>query len=268
VASTWNVLNYRLWGVAALVVLASWSWWVAALVLASTVAVNVTWSAYSQQIFEDIFRDRRRRRARWYRSLLIEQDNAKEVRLFGLTSFGLERFSATWQRAMTDLWRGRRRSRVRSCSRTSRSSRRTPWPSPRWPRRLDRGHRHRHPAGVRPALTQRRGWGCSVGDMQTMVIRQQTLLLDLEDLAERLPEPPATSIPHPPDRNGQRGGVPRRALHLPRAHRADVRRVDPGDRARQQRGGRRRERRRQVDPDQAPVRVAPPGLGQGARGRW
>jgi hypothetical protein len=72
VQSTWQVLGYRLWGIAALVVLAAWSWWVAAMVLVTTLALNVTWSAYSQQIFEQIFRDRRRRRARWYRNLLID----------------------------------------------------------------------------------------------------------------------------------------------------------------------------------------------------
>ena len=67
-------------------VLASWSWWVALVVLTATLLLNVRWSAYSQQIFEDIFRDRSRRRARWYRNLLVDQESAKEVRLFGLTS--------------------------------------------------------------------------------------------------------------------------------------------------------------------------------------
>jgi len=202
VASTWNVLNYRLWGVAALVVLASWSWWVAALVLASTVAVNVTWSAYSQQIFEDIFRDRRRRRARWYRSLLIEQDNAKEVRLFGLTSFGLERFSATWQRAMTDLWRGRRAKQgpivlaniaiLAAYAVAIAALAQGAWTGAIGTATL---------LASAQALTQMEGLGM-LGDMQPMVIRQQTLLLDLEDLAERLPEPPATSTPTRPTGTG------------------------------------------------------------------
>src|SRR3954469_19458968 len=52
VQSTWQVVGYRLWGLAALAVLASWSWWAAAVVLTATLAVNLTWSAYSQQIFE------------------------------------------------------------------------------------------------------------------------------------------------------------------------------------------------------------------------
>src|SRR5215212_661747 len=111
VASAWQVLGYRLWGLAALGVLASWSWWVALLALVGTVFLNVTWSAYSQQIFEDIFRDRGRRRARWYRDLLVDQDSAKEIRLFGLTEFGLTRMTETWRDAMAVIWAGRRLKR-------------------------------------------------------------------------------------------------------------------------------------------------------------
>src|SRR3954469_12729090 len=111
VQSTWQVVGYRLWGLAALAVLASWSWWVAAVVLTATLAGTLTWSSYSHQIFEHIFRDRRRRRARWYRNLLVDQASAKEVRLFGLTDFGLERFSATWHAALTELWAGRNAKR-------------------------------------------------------------------------------------------------------------------------------------------------------------
>src|SRR5262249_6988881 len=111
VQSTWQTLGYRVWGLAALGVLVSWSWWVALLVLVGVVSTNVTWSRYSEQIFEQIFRDRRRRRARWYHRLLVEQGNAKEVRLFGLTAFGLERFSASWQAALTDLWTARDNAR-------------------------------------------------------------------------------------------------------------------------------------------------------------
>lgn len=189
VESTWRVVGYRLWGVAALVVLATWSWWVAALVLAATLTLNLTWSAYSQQIFEQIFRDRRRRRARWYRSLLIDQVNAKEVRLFGLTSFGIDRFTATWRSAMADLWQGRNEKRrpiafantgllavyVVALAALGHGA---------WTGAVSTATL----LASAQALIQVEGLGM-LGDMQTMVIRQQTLLLDLEDLSHRLPAP-------------------------------------------------------------------------------
>ncbi len=198
VQSTWQVLGYRLWGAAALVVLASWSWWVAAVVLVTTLAVNVTWSAYSQQIFEDIFRDRRRRRARWYRNLLIDQDSAKEVRLFGLTAFGLERFTASWNSAIADLWHNRRAKQgpiivadvaiLAAYAVALGTLAHSAWTGAIGTATL---------LASAQALTQMEGLGM-LGDMQTMVIRQQTLLLDLEDLSARLPEPAATTSPTRP----------------------------------------------------------------------
>jgi ATP-binding cassette subfamily B protein len=198
VQSTWQVLGYRLWGFAALLVLASWSWWVAALVLAATLALNVTWSAYSQELFEQIFRDRRRRRARWYRNLLVEQDNAKEVRLFGLTSFGIERFVATWSEALTDLWRDRRRKQrpIIACNIAILAAYVVALAA--------LGHGAWTGAvstatllASAQALSQIDGLGM-LGDMQTMVVRQQTLLLDLEDLSSRLPEPtPLAAVTRP-----------------------------------------------------------------------
>jgi ATP-binding cassette subfamily B protein len=198
VQSTWQVLGYRLWGTAALVVLATWSWWVAALVLVTTAAVNVTWSAYSQQIFEDIFRDRRRRRARWYRSLLIDQGSAKEVRLFGLTQFGLERFSQTWHRAMVDLWQRRREKQVPIVAAnlallTAYAVALVALGHGAWAGAVGTGTL----LASAQALTQVEGLGM-LGDIQTMSIRQQALLLDLDDLSARLPEPvPATTPTRP-----------------------------------------------------------------------
>jgi ATP-binding cassette, subfamily B, bacterial len=198
VQSTWQVLGYRLWGLAALAVLASWSWWVAAVVLAATLAVNLTWSAYSQQIFEQIFRDRRRRRARWYRNLLIDQDSAKEVRLFGLTDFGLERFAQTWHQSLADLWQGRRAKQrpialanvavlaayVLALVTLAHSA----WTGVIGTATL---------LASAQALMQMEGLGM-LGDMQTMCIRQQALLLDLEDLDHRLPVPSEVAAPTRP----------------------------------------------------------------------
>ena len=198
VQSTWQVISYRLWGVAALIVLATWSWWVAALVLVTTVAVNVTWSAYSQQIFEQIFRDRRRRRARWYRNLLIDQGNAKEVRLFGLTSFGIDRFVAAWRDAITDLWQGRREKQrpivlANGAILVAYAVALATLGHSAWTGAIGTATL----LASAQALMQVEGLGM-LGDMQTMVIRQQTLLLDLEDLSERLPSPTPVSTPTRP----------------------------------------------------------------------
>jgi ATP-binding cassette subfamily B protein len=192
------VLWYRLWGLAALVVLATWSWWVAALVLVTTLTVNVTWSAYSQQIFEEIFRDRRRRRARWYHQLLVSQDTAKEVRLFGLTSFGLQRFSETWNNAMVDLWRGRRQKQgpimvanlamLAAFAVALATLAHGAWTGAVGTATL---------LASAQALTQVEGLGM-LGDMQTMSLRQQALLLDLDDLSARLPDPTPTTTPTRP----------------------------------------------------------------------
>jgi ATP-binding cassette subfamily B protein len=195
VASAWQVLGYRLWGLAALGVLASWSWWVALLALVGTLFLNVTWSAYSQQIFEDLFRDRSRRRARWYRDLLVDQDSAKEIRLFGLTEFGLARMTETWRDAMAGIWAGRRLKR-----------------RPIWYAVALMFAMYAvalaalaHDAWVgaistavllasAQALVQLEGLGM-LGDQQTMVNRQIALLLDIDDLDARLPDAAQSSEP-------------------------------------------------------------------------
>jgi ATP-binding cassette subfamily B protein len=187
VQSTWQTLGYRLWGVAALVVLATWSWWVALVVLAATLLMNVAWSSYSQQIFEDIFRDRRRRRSAWYRNLLVDQDTAKEVRLFGLTSFALDRFSSTWNAAMVVLWKGRHEKRraIRAATTLMFAAYGVAIGAlahDAWVGAISTATL----LTAAQALTQMEGLGM-LGDIQTMVNRQIALLLDLDDLSMRLP---------------------------------------------------------------------------------
>jgi ATP-binding cassette subfamily B protein len=187
VQSTWQVLGQRLWGLAALGVLATWSWWVALVVLAATIALNLAWSAYSQQIFEDIFRDRRRRRARWYRSLLVDQHSAKEVRLFGLTDFALARFSATWHAALAELWAGRNAKRrpiyvAAALLLAAYAVALAVLAHGAWVGTVGTATL----LASAQALTQLESLGM-LGDIQTMVHRQQALLLDLDDLSRRLP---------------------------------------------------------------------------------
>ena len=187
VQSAWQVFGYRLWGLAALAVLASWSWWVALLALVGILLVNLTWSAYSQQIFEDIFRDRGRRRSRWYRDLLVDYDSAKEIRLFGLTEFGLGRMTSTWREAMTVIWEGRRAKRrpiyaavtvmFAAYAVTLGVLAHDAWVGAISTAVL---------LASAQALVQLEGLGM-LGDIQTMVNRQMALLLDIDDLDARLP---------------------------------------------------------------------------------
>jgi ATP-binding cassette subfamily B protein len=187
VQSFWQVFGYRLWGLAALAVLASWSWWIALLALAGTLFLNLAWSAYSQQIFEDIFRDRTRRRSRWYRDLLVDQESAKEIRLFGLTEFGLGRMTSTWRDAMAVIWAGRRAKRrpiyaaavlmFATYAVTLAVLARDAWVGAISTAML---------LASAQALVQLEGLGM-LGDIQTMVNRQMALLLDLDDLDARLP---------------------------------------------------------------------------------
>jgi ATP-binding cassette subfamily B protein len=212
VQSTWQVVGYRLWGLAALAVLASWSWWVAAVVLAATLAVNLTWSAYSQQIFEQIFRDRRRRRARWYRNLLIDQDSAKEVRLFGLTDFGLERFAQSWHLALADLWRGRRAKQrpiavANVAVLAAYAVALAVLAHDAWTGAIGTATL----LASAQALMQMEGLGM-LGDQQTMCIRQQALLLDLESLDRRLPGAAEVAVPTRP--TGTPGAVSLREVRF------------------------------------------------------
>jgi ATP-binding cassette subfamily B protein len=193
VQSAWQVLGYRLWGIAALGVLAAWSWWVALLALAGTLLLNLTWSAYSQQIFEDIFRDRTRRRAKWYRDLLVDHGSAKEIRLFGLTDFGLARMTDTWRAAMVEIWAGRRRKRrpiwfALALMFAAYAVAITTLAHDAWVGAIST-------AGLlssAQALVQLEGLGM-LGDQQTMVNRQMALLLDLDDLDRRLPVAPMST---------------------------------------------------------------------------
>ncbi len=195
VQSAWQVLGYRLWGVAALGVLATWSWWVALLALAGTLLLNLTWSAYSQQIFEDIFRDRTRRRARWYRDLLVDHGNAKEIRLFGLTDFGLTRMTDTWHAAMVEIWAGRRRKRrpiwfALALMFATYAAAIATLAHDAWVGAISTAVL----LSSAQALVQLEGLGM-LGDIQTMVSRQMALLLDIDDLDHRLPDPPASTSP-------------------------------------------------------------------------
>lgn len=109
VAGTWSVIQSRLAGLGAVAVLASWHWW-AALVLAAGYIVSgralTKWLLiiFSEMVLEPPLD---RRRSQYVFGLLMKGDAAKEIRLFGLSGWLIERYRQLWMRAMAEVWERR-----------------------------------------------------------------------------------------------------------------------------------------------------------------
>ncbi|WP_152365313.1 ATP-binding cassette domain-containing protein [Microlunatus speluncae] len=108
--STWSVLSVRLGGVGALVILLSWRWWVGLLVVGAFVIVSRSFTRWIESSFDQVLTtgSADMRRAKYARGLLVEPPAAKEVRIFGLTDWLVERYRSHWFAAMTELWPKRR----------------------------------------------------------------------------------------------------------------------------------------------------------------
>jgi ATP-binding cassette, subfamily B, bacterial len=109
--STWQVLGTRLTGVGAFVVLLTWRPWVPFVVAGSFVLMAWTFTRWVDVSFDRVMQTEAgpRRRATYLRGLLTGSAAAKEVRLFGLADWLLERYRFTWLSAMAELWPLRRR---------------------------------------------------------------------------------------------------------------------------------------------------------------
>jgi ATP-binding cassette subfamily B protein len=91
------------------VVLAQFSWWLSgAVALAWYGAAYLERRATVRASRVVIERARLLRRSNYVRDLVLTPAAAKEVRLFGLTPWLVERFRAAWLLAMVDVWRARR----------------------------------------------------------------------------------------------------------------------------------------------------------------
>ncbi|TCO28459.1 ABC-type multidrug transport system fused ATPase/permease subunit [Kribbella steppae] len=109
--STWQVLSARLAGVGAFVVLLTWRWWVPFVLAGSFVVMAWTFTRWVDASFDRVMQTSAgpRRRAAYLRGLLTQSAWAKEVRLFGLADWLLERYRFTWLSAMAELWTSRQR---------------------------------------------------------------------------------------------------------------------------------------------------------------
>jgi ATP-binding cassette subfamily B protein len=115
VGPRWSVSSlvamWRRWlmGAAGVALLATYRWWLALLLLATALAyqrrardVYAAFVAFRMVQLPEL------RRAVYLRGLALEPHPAKEVRVFGLAGWVVERFRAAWLAPMAEIWRRRR----------------------------------------------------------------------------------------------------------------------------------------------------------------
>ena len=104
------IWSRRLAGVAALIVVASFRWWLAVALLA-THAVAHRWrrQAWDTQTSVIFRRSSALRRSAYTRRLATDAATAKETRVFGLDRWLVERYGAEFDESMTPVWEARRR---------------------------------------------------------------------------------------------------------------------------------------------------------------
>ena len=97
--------------VAALLLVAAFHWWLAVLVLLAELYLRRT----TRRIYNEVVRFRVHglpglRRALYLRGLAMNPDAAKEIRIYGLGAWVVERFRVAWLETMTEVWRKRKGS--------------------------------------------------------------------------------------------------------------------------------------------------------------
>ncbi|GAB3916065.1 multidrug ABC transporter permease [Microlunatus endophyticus] len=109
IAGTWTVLQTRLSGIGAFAVIVTWHWWAALILVTGYLVTGRALTAWLLSIFADMALDPpiERRRASYLFDTLMKADAAKEIRLFGLPTWMIERYGTMWRQAMTDVWRRR-----------------------------------------------------------------------------------------------------------------------------------------------------------------
>ncbi|HZC25828.1 MAG TPA: ABC transporter ATP-binding protein [Actinopolymorphaceae bacterium] len=112
VDSTWTVVAHRLGGIGALVVVCTWRWWVGAVLVLGFLLLSKTFTTWIDTLYDELLEvtGGARREATYVRGLLTSGETGKEVRLFGLSGWLLDRFRTSWLAAMTLVWRHRSRT--------------------------------------------------------------------------------------------------------------------------------------------------------------
>lgn len=110
--AVWSVIGYAAVGIGGLVAVAQWSWLAALWTLLAFRVLHVTWTAYLNVLLKDLVEEGSsgRRQADYLRSLPLEREGGKELRLFGMTPWVLRRYAEVWTEAFTGIWQRRSRA--------------------------------------------------------------------------------------------------------------------------------------------------------------
>ncbi|MEY2425280.1 MAG: ATP-binding cassette, subfamily bacterial [Actinomycetota bacterium] len=102
-----GILQIRLASLGAVAIVASYRWWLAAVLLFVALATEAAARRQYMQIARIVYRQTQDlRRSDYYRSLVMGAA-AKELRVFGLVDWLEGRFAEYWLEAMTEVWRER-----------------------------------------------------------------------------------------------------------------------------------------------------------------
>lgn len=109
ISATWGVIVSRLAGVGAFFVMASWHWWAAVVLAFGYILSGRALTAWLVSIFSEMMLEPplERRRSTYLFGLLMEGRAAKEIRLFGLSGWMIDRYRQLWLAAMTGIWKRR-----------------------------------------------------------------------------------------------------------------------------------------------------------------
>ncbi len=112
VNATWEVLRIRLSGVGALVVVCSWKWWPALIVVSGYMLTTKVFATWINTLYDGLIESNgtTRREATYIRGLMTGSEAGKEIRLFGLGDWLLGRFRSNAQTAMLAVWRNRQKT--------------------------------------------------------------------------------------------------------------------------------------------------------------
>ncbi|MGI8768900.1 MAG: ABC transporter ATP-binding protein, partial [Propionibacteriaceae bacterium] len=109
IGATWTVLQTRIAGLGAFAVMTTWHWWAALILAVGYLISGRALTAWLLSVFSDMVLEPPldRRRAGYVFDVLMKGGAAKEIRLFGLPAWMIQRYRDLWQRAMVDVWKRR-----------------------------------------------------------------------------------------------------------------------------------------------------------------
>ncbi|HEV2150056.1 MAG TPA: ABC transporter ATP-binding protein [Longimicrobiaceae bacterium] len=105
-----SVVTTRLQGIGAFVVLLGFEWWAPLLLLAAWQLTNLLDAKATENGVSVNMNDGavKMRRSEYLRSLAVDPPAAKEIRVFGLSGWVVERYADAWMDALRVMWRSRR----------------------------------------------------------------------------------------------------------------------------------------------------------------